>query len=734
MSRIFRLVAAATFLAASVSLPSVPSLAQDAEDPAAPTTTASTTTASPSAAAPSAACEPGEPPIDLQGTELVPEVRRSLDADPVDYVIWRGTAPTFDGMPLSVDVTVPCDDQRGPRPTVVMAHGLTDDKTVWQETDKGDTVESPDRPGSNARWNNIWFASRGYTVLTYTARGWRDSCGPDTPGHSVTAPAAQCAPFEFWIHMNDKRWEVRDAQWLAGSLAQSGAADPERLAITGGSYGGGSTAMAALLADRMVCGAAPVPAELGTDPCEGVDDGELAPWTTPDGATPLSWVAAVPMATYADLLQVLAPNGRVTDGWSEAPPTASPVEPFGVPLQGTVSGLLIAASSTASVPPAGSDPQSDIVTTSERLVAGDPFAPDDPVVVQGTALYRDLKSPITTEPQGEVPVFWIQGTTDALFPSMEALSVMNHVRRSNPEYPIKLFLGDIGHDYSAQRQDDWDLVKAQMNDFIDHYLRPDRTPQAPEFDVGVSVTRCLDPEAAQEYVVAERWQDLHPDTLVLSDDTAATTSTSQQGPAGPATDPITGATLPGPDSYKGCRIMRPSEPDPTTATYEFDVSEDLLLMGGAVVDLTFSADAAGIPLAVRMWDVEPDGSAQALVARGVYRVPDGEAPADATAQFQLSPVGYRFPAGHRIKVEVTGNDSPYLQASSIDADITVHEVSVALPHDDPTLAAPEAAAAREPAEDGTGGLSPWLAIPVVAVLAAVGFAVRFAVRSRSGTT
>ena len=91
MSRIFRLVAAATFLAASVSLPSVPSLAQDAEDPAASTTTAP----------PSAACEPGEPPIDLQGTQLVPEVRRSLDADPVDYVIWRGTAPTFDGMPRS---------------------------------------------------------------------------------------------------------------------------------------------------------------------------------------------------------------------------------------------------------------------------------------------------------------------------------------------------------------------------------------------------------------------------------------------------------------------------------------------------------------------------------------------------------------------------------------------------------------------------------------------------------
>src|SRR5213078_5172093 len=79
-------------------------------------------------------------------------------------------------------------------------------------------------------------------------RGWNDSCGPKTPGHSVAAPAPQCAPYAYWIHLDDKRWEVRDAQWLAGGLVQSGVADPARLAMTGGSYGGAPTAMAALLA------------------------------------------------------------------------------------------------------------------------------------------------------------------------------------------------------------------------------------------------------------------------------------------------------------------------------------------------------------------------------------------------------------------------------------------------------------------------------------------------------
>src|SRR5512134_2837219 len=93
-------------------------------------------------------CAPGPTPYaNLAGAALVPEVHTSRDPDPVRYVRWRGTVPTFDGMPLSVDVTVPCGDPQ-PRPAVVMLHGFTDDKTIWQETGKSDTVHSQDRPGS----------------------------------------------------------------------------------------------------------------------------------------------------------------------------------------------------------------------------------------------------------------------------------------------------------------------------------------------------------------------------------------------------------------------------------------------------------------------------------------------------------------------------------------------------------------------------------------------------------
>ena len=143
----------------------------------------------------------------LPGAQLSATEYTSKDQPPVRYVMYRGIAPSFDGLPMSVDVTVPCDAS-GPIPLVTMAHGWTDDKTIWEETGRSDTVSSQFRRGSNHHWNNIWFASRGYAVLNYTARGWHDSCGPQTPGSiDRLLPAAQCRDHKYWIHMSDQRWE-----------------------------------------------------------------------------------------------------------------------------------------------------------------------------------------------------------------------------------------------------------------------------------------------------------------------------------------------------------------------------------------------------------------------------------------------------------------------------------------------------------------------------------------------
>lgn len=692
-------------------------------------------TAAPGAPEQPAACAPGDMPYaGFPGAALVPEVHTSRDATPVRYVRWRGTVPGFDGMPFSVDVTVPCGTD-GPLPTVVMAHGFTDDKTVWEETGKSDTVESVGRPATNSRWNNIWFAARGYAVVNYTARGWRDSCGPETPGATARTPAPQCLPYEYWIHLDDMRWEVRDAQWLAGGLVQSGLADPDRVAITGGSYGGGPASMGALLADRTMCGGAPVPATLGPDPCAGAADGELVPWTTPDGAVAMTWAASLPLYTFGDLIQVLAPNGRASDGWALAPRHGDPTQPFGVPIQSTVAGLLAAGTQSGFFAPPGVDPDADIYVDAARLLAGNPFPQDDPVVARGTRVYRSRKSPITVTPQGRVPIFWVQGMTDPLFTGMEALTVRNAVLAADPTYPFKLFLGDVGHDYSGERKDEWDLVKAQMNEFIDHHLRPDRTPAPPRFDVGATVTRCLDRDAPVRYVSAPDWPDLHPYRVRFASDVGGLTTTAVSGPAALATDPISTATLPLPGSYKGCRIMRPSAPDPTAATIELPVTGDLVLMGGPVVEVDLTTTAPDVPLSARLWDVAPDGSAQGLVTRGTYRIEEG--PGAVQVAFQLAPQGYRFPEGHRIKLELVANDAPYFQASNIPAVVTIGHVELVLPlleppSDGAPAAGPEAPPGAAPAAGPTGTLPATGGTPplvAVLLLTAAAWAVRITRRT-----
>jgi len=75
-------------------------------------------------------------------------------------VFCGGTAATrvatFDGVPLDVSVAMPEGETRA-RPLVVLLHGYGGTKSDFDDA---------------ARW-----ARRGYAVLTYTARGFNESCG-----------------------------------------------------------------------------------------------------------------------------------------------------------------------------------------------------------------------------------------------------------------------------------------------------------------------------------------------------------------------------------------------------------------------------------------------------------------------------------------------------------------------------------------------------------------------------
>src|SRR3954471_20073447 len=106
--------------------------------------------------------------------------------------ICEGMVASFDGTQLDATLTTPLA-ARNP-PLVVFLHGLLADKTEYL---------SATRAGAGSyktvHWNNRWFASRGWAVLNYSARGNGASGGQ--------------------IELSSKAFEVRDAQWMITHVA-----------------------------------------------------------------------------------------------------------------------------------------------------------------------------------------------------------------------------------------------------------------------------------------------------------------------------------------------------------------------------------------------------------------------------------------------------------------------------------------------------------------------------------
>jgi len=624
-------------------------------------------------------------------------------------VMWSGHAPSWDGLPLDVDVTLPSSGAACPAPLVAFAHGWGNSKTDW---------ESPTATSSSANksgWNNVSFASRGYAVLNYSARGWHGSCGPDSSSDPLKSPvglpaACTAGGRQYWVHLDDLRYEIRDTQWLIGRLVDAGVGDGSRIGVTGWSYGGGVSWLTALANDRMMCGGAGWDVANGADPCAGKSNGALVPWRSPKG-TPLHVAAAVPEYTWASLALALLPNGRASDGRAGAPTSGDLTKPIGVPIESYVTGLYVdgytppATQNGYYQPPTSTDDTANLPLWSTLVQAG--------VNTVGTSLpgisgivgnsitqLENFKSPLSTllPVDAKVPVLQIQGNTDPLFPPIHAQLMWQKVKAFAPDYPIGMVFADVGHSYASNPGDVWAAFNQKANAFMDHYLHGAAAP--PALDVSAMLTRCRPGQTTDPIttVAGPTLAGMAHGTRVFSSSSGGATTNVPLGIEGPATDPIVngGVTSQLAPFGTGCRVLS-STTDPGVVAWTFPVDHTTTIAGQPLVKLTVQTSAPDAEVAARLWDLSPDGK-QTLISRGVYRLAGTPTAPSGPIAFELSSNAWRVPAGDKLKLEVAGADAPYFQVDSIPAVTSVSDASLELPTAEGPPASVAAASAVAPAQ------------------------------------
>jgi dienelactone hydrolase len=551
----------------------------------------------------------------------------------------RSTAASWDGTPIDVKVAFPADPSPatdGDYPLIIWGHGYGGSKNDISFADMQR------------------FTDRGYAVFAMTARGFHQSCGKA----NAIADAAGACDDAGWIHLMDDRYEVRDAQFFAGELADEGLVDGQRVGALGGSYGGGLSLQLASLKDRVM-----------------MPDGSLVPWTSPVDHHPMRIAGAAPNVPWSDLAYSLTPNGGKLDYVADAAFTGRAgieKESFqtGLYLSGQIGGAY--CGQTPLYPAPCTDFQSDITQWKNRIDQGEPYDGDplitsilNEIQAHHSAYYIDHSTP-------PAPLLISNGFTDDLFPADEAIGYYNRIRAQYPSEPISLLFGDFGHMRANNKPADIAALTAATDAWLDFYVKG--TGSQPFQGVTSFAMTCPGTDPSGGPFQAGSWAGLQKGAVRFTDPGAKTISANGGSPSVDTTfDPVAGdgacATAPGADL-------------PGVATYRLPAAagNGYTLMGSPAVLATISSPTANSELAARLLDVAPDGT-ETLVDRQLYR------PVVGTARqvFQLHPSGHLFAAGHVAKLELLPKDaggsslSDYGRPANGQGDITVSKLDFRIP-------------------------------------------------------
>jgi dienelactone hydrolase len=613
---------------------------------------------------------------------------------------------------LDVDISYPAGFS-GPRPLLVFMHGCcSGSKTSWEAQDQA-AGSRFDKGGEHWHYNNAWFASRGYVVINYTARGFVDGENRGSTGQT---------------QLDSRSYEINDYQHLACQLTQlfNGTLglpdiDPSKVVATGGSYGGGFSWLA-LTDPFWNCGAAG------------------------DPATSMRLAAAAPKYGWTDLVNSLVPTGthsgrpdRLADasGCDSGPvqaggsPCPGPQTPIGIPKRSIVSALFISGAS--GIPPGTPHTTfpSSIVSTFACTQGPDFDASGASCPGVTTTLAEFLRERSAYYQQSyfdslaqnssyAIPVFAAGTFTDWLFPSTEHRRMINRLRSINSNYPVQAYYGDYNH-FTQNKAKVWgdvcsnggshvcnnadyggnfnaapgsrvrEGVTTRLNAFIDHYATTasgPADPGLPSFDTTAELEVCpqnaaslgVDAGEGGPQFSAPSFEQLAPNTLTVNADGAqTTTNTAAPNPHSVTSDPIQNFAANG----GKCPAESEGTAGPGVASYTSTALPRVFTMlGGTSITINFAATGPVGQLDARLYDVLPNGTSL-LVDRGPRRLRASEA-SSGQVTYELFGSGWRFPAGHRVRIELAQDDDPFLHLTEAPSSAALSRAVLRIPIREPS--------------------------------------------------
>jgi ABC-2 type transport system ATP-binding protein len=524
---------------------------------------------------------------------------------------------TVDGTLLDVNLQIPAGE--GPHPLIVQMHGWGGSKNTSSDI------------------ANV-LVGDGYAVLRYSARGFGDSWGQANFGE---------------IHV-----EARDLQGMVGQVMDRPdlRLNPDAVAVTGASYGGAHSWLAA---------AQPT-------------------FKSPRG-TSVRIRTVVPIAFGSDLLYSLMPSGK---------PRRS-IDLIGGLKLSYVNGLYFAGIREDAERPYFNYPE--YLAAWHAYVNAQEPTPGDPVykqIADGLAGYRsvwwgyraresdpDFWATVAANP---LPIFQVQGFTDDLFPLDEAKRMLLALKTLNASYPIATYLGDLGHPRASNKPGEVQHVMDLARQWFAFYLKGEGTQ--PPFVMYAAVTRPRDQAFnSGDVITLGSYSE-------LSTRAVGWEFTETKFIANPSTDPYSGFKW-DPLVMEGAQELEPYTlpelPQPVSdgvvAVYEVHAGElnggaPVVVAGQPAVTIQGSVVGVRVQLNVRVFDVASDGT-KSLITRGTYthESSTGALIGDVTLTIPTYGNVWRVPAEHRIRVEITNLDSPYIAPSKLPSATTISNVKLSIP-------------------------------------------------------